>query len=54
VGSTLKNRGEQKAGGNGSPEDSVGSEVVARTGGAGGMAWTERLPVHFDWLAAVA
>lgn len=25
---------------------------MARTGGAGGQKWTERLPVVFEWLAA--
>jgi hypothetical protein len=27
-------------------------EAMARTGGAGGGKWTERLPVRFEWLAA--
>ena len=32
--------------------DFFGEEVLTRMGGAGGPAWTERLPVRFEWLAA--
>jgi len=32
--------------------DFFGEEVLTRVGGAGGPAWTERLPVRFEWLAA--
>ena len=32
--------------------DFFGDEAMARTGGAGGGKWTERLPVRFKWLAA--
>jgi hypothetical protein len=32
--------------------DFFGDRAMARTGGAGGPAWTERLPVRFEWLAA--
>jgi hypothetical protein len=32
--------------------DFFGDRAVARTGGAGGPAWTERLPIRFEWLAA--
>ena len=32
--------------------DLLGEEVMARTRGAGGPAWTERLAVRFEWLAA--
>jgi hypothetical protein len=31
--------------------DFFGEEVLTRVGGAGGGKWTERLPVHFEWLA---
>ena len=34
--------------------DFFGEDAFTRVGGAGGPAWTERLPVHFDWLAAAA
>jgi len=33
--------------------DFFGEEVLTRVGGAGGGKWTERLPVRFEWLAAV-
>jgi hypothetical protein len=33
-------------------KDFFGDEAMARTGGAGGQNWTERLPVHFNWQAA--
>ena len=29
-----------------------GDDLFAHVGGAGGQAWTERLPIHFGWLAA--
>jgi len=29
-------------------------EALARTGGAGGRNWTERLPLRFGWLAQAA
>jgi len=32
--------------------DFFGEEALTRVGGAGGPAWTERLPVRFEWLAA--
>ena len=32
--------------------DFFGEEVLTRVDGAGGPAWTERLPVRFEWLAA--
>ena len=32
--------------------DFFGDEAMARTRGAGGGNWTERLPVRFEWLAA--
>src|SRR5436190_12676227 len=32
--------------------DFFGEEAFTRVGGAGGPAWTERLPVRFEWLAA--
>jgi hypothetical protein len=32
--------------------DFFGEDSLTRVGGAGGPAWTERLPVRFDWLAA--
>ena len=32
--------------------DFFGEELLTRVGGAGGPAWTERLPIHFGWLAA--
>jgi hypothetical protein len=32
--------------------DFFGEEFLTRVGGAGGPAWTERLPVRFEWLAA--
>jgi hypothetical protein len=32
--------------------DFFGDEAIARTGGAGGGKWTERLPVRSEWLAA--
>ena len=32
--------------------DFFGEEALTRVGGAEGPAWTERLPVRFEWLAA--
>jgi len=32
--------------------DFFGEEELAHSDGAGGPAWTERLPVRFEWLAA--
>jgi hypothetical protein len=32
--------------------DVFGEQAMTRVGGAGGPAWTERLPVRFEWLAA--
>jgi hypothetical protein len=32
--------------------DFFGEQAMIRVGGAGGPAWTERLPVRFEWLAA--
>jgi len=32
--------------------DFFGEDAFTRVGGAGGPAWTERLPVRFEWLAA--
>jgi len=32
--------------------DFFGEEDLAHSGGAGGPAWTERLRVRFEWLAA--
>jgi hypothetical protein len=34
--------------------DFFGEEDLAHSGGAGGPAWTERLPVHFGWVARAA
>jgi hypothetical protein len=30
----------------------LGVYMVRQHSGAGGPAWTERLPIHFGWLAA--
>jgi hypothetical protein len=32
--------------------DFFGDEDFTRVSGAGGPAWTERLPIRFEWLAA--
>ncbi len=32
--------------------DFFGEEALTRVGGAGGGKWTERPPIHFEWLAA--